>query len=88
GALTYFWMQVTGNRPIGLNPRLLSPNHFFPRSGPPLYQLYVANAFGFALSEIIAPQRFLNLSARAAVGAGDNTLIGGFTVASTLPAEQ
>ena len=88
GALTYFWMQVTGNRPIGLNARLLSPNHFSPNSGPPLYQLYVANAFGFAMSEIISPRRFLNLSARAAVGAGDNTLIGGFTVASTEPEQR
>lgn len=88
GALTYFWMQVTGSRPIGLNARLLSPNHFFPNSGPPLYQLYVANAFGIAMSEITAPQRFLNLSARAAVGVGDSTLIGGFTVASTQPDQK
>ncbi|HRE08721.1 MAG TPA: hypothetical protein PKX00_24090, partial [Opitutaceae bacterium] len=69
-------------------PRLVTPNNLFPRAGPPLYQLYVANGFSMVASATTSPQRFLNLSARAAVGSGDNTLIGGFTVASTLPAEK
>ncbi|MBL9193243.1 MAG: hypothetical protein JNJ82_12890 [Opitutaceae bacterium] len=91
GALTYFWVQLNGGAPYPIGsdgPRLVTPNNLFPRAGPPLYQLYVANGFSMVASATTSPQRFLNLSARAAVGSGDNTLIGGFTVASTLPAEQ
>lgn len=84
GVLSYLWVQLTQGAPrsVGTDqPRQLLPTPLFPQAGPPLYQLYVGNAFGLVRSEVVPGNRFYNLSARAVAGAGEKKLIGGFTIA-------
>ncbi len=85
GGLTYLWVQLTGGAPYPVGsdyPRqsLAQAPFAFARG---TFQLLVGNAFGITRSAPFTPNRFLNLAARAAVGAGDNILIGGFSIAGT-----
>ncbi len=87
GALSYYWVQLSPGAPFPVGqsgPRHLLPAPLF-SVGAAVYQLYVANAFGVARSEPVAANRFLNLAARADVGAGSNILIGGFSISGNLP---
>ncbi len=87
GALTYYWVQQSAGapHPVGKSgPRQLLPTPLFP-GRQTVYQLYVYNAFGVARSDPVLSNRFVDLAARARVGAGSDILIGGFSVAGDLP---
>ncbi len=80
GSLTYQWLVPLpggGYLPVGTE----GPRQSFKvaPSGRP-YQLAVANAFGLAWSDTFLPNRFLNLSSRGTVGAGEAALIGGLAI--------
>src|SRR5262249_28270043 len=89
GPLKFFWLQNRGNGlpvPLGTSaPRqLIAGPPASPTAGPLLsspVHLCVVNPFGLVLSQPVFPARFLDLSARATVGADENILIGGFSIA-------
>lgn len=85
GQLTYLWVQLSAGapHPVGGDfPRQSLSKAPFGVVGN-AFQLLVGNAFGITRSAPFTPNRFLNLSSRAMVGAGDALLIGGFAVGGT-----
>lgn len=85
GQRTYFWVQLSAGAPYPVGddfPRQSLARAPFGVVGN-AFQLLVGNAFGITRSAPFTPNRFINLAARASVGAGDNVLIGGFAVGGT-----
>ena len=89
GALSWFWVQLSGGLPYPIGGLPPSIGHGVPRqslSRAPFgvfghaFQLLVGNAFGIARSETFTPNRFLNLAGRAVVGTAEEMLVAGFSI--------